>query len=95
MSKYSDRTYQNKRAALRRQARKNDLPCTICGHKIDYDLAWPHPMSFSADHVQPISKGGRLYGDLTPVHMACNSRRGNRELGALKQIKKPKTSRDW
>ncbi|MDR1266596.1 MAG: HNH endonuclease [Propionibacteriaceae bacterium] len=52
--------------------------CWICGRAIDYTLPPRHTMGFTADHVEPRSLGGDLYGELRPAHRACNSRRGNR-----------------
>ncbi|MFE0875362.1 HNH endonuclease [Streptomyces smyrnaeus] len=56
------------------------LPCWICGHNIDYQLDARHPLSFTLDHLVPLSKGG---GRLDPAnarsaHRRCNSARGNR-----------------
>tara|TARA_R110002020_G_scaffold335482_1_gene550616 strand:- start:83 stop:304 length:222 start_codon:yes stop_codon:yes gene_type:complete len=47
---------QRKRDRARIAATKAD--CHICGKPIDYTIKWPDPMSFEADHVEPISKGG-------------------------------------
>lgn len=91
----NDQAYVRKREALRRQARKNDTPCHICGHRIDYDLPWKHPQSFTADHIDPVAKGGSMTGQLAPAHRACNSRRGTKDIGALKRAKQPRTSREW
>nr|WP_265087383.1 HNH endonuclease [Nanchangia anserum] len=35
-------------------------------------------MSFTADHVHELAKGGHLLGELKPAHRSCNSRRSNR-----------------
>lgn len=71
-SKYNDRRYRARAAALRRKR----LPCWICHRPIDYKAPWKHPMSFTADHVTPMAHGGNLYGELKPAHRGCNSRRG-------------------
>jgi 5-methylcytosine-specific restriction endonuclease McrA len=69
------RGYRRRRDRLRRQANT----CWLCGKPIDAELQAPHPMSFSADHVRPLSKGGDLLGELRPAHRSCNQRRGNRD----------------
>lgn len=64
--------YQRARATLRAQR----IPtCYRCGRLIRYDLAWPHPLAFSADHEPPVA----LVGDhlnLVPAHARCQSRQG-------------------
>lgn len=67
--------------------------CWICGHEIDVRLPAKDPMSFTVDHVIPVSLGGPLrdVAYLRPAHRRCNSRRGNRvAFGPL-----PPTSRRW
>ncbi|MEU8270145.1 HNH endonuclease [Sphaerisporangium sp. NPDC049002] len=66
--------------------------CWLCGHAIDLTLPAAHPMSWTADHVDPISRGGaprdpRL---LKPAHRRCNSKRGNRT-----PVPAFRTSRAW
>jgi 5-methylcytosine-specific restriction endonuclease McrA len=55
------------------------LPCWICRKPIDYSLQWPHPRSFSADHVIELDRGGDLTdpANLRPSCLRCNIRRGN------------------
>lgn len=90
-----DRTYRAKRDALRRQAKRNNTPCHLCGKPIDFTLDWKHPMAFTADHLEAIAAGGRMLGDLAPAHRSCNSRRGKKPLGTTKRASPPKTSRQW
>lgn len=85
-----DKEYRRRCAALRKLRR----PCHICGQPIDYSLPYTDPMSFTADHIEPRSLGGSLYGELKPAHRACNSRRGNRT-GYRPTVKPPVTSRAW
>jgi 5-methylcytosine-specific restriction endonuclease McrA len=56
------------------------MPCWICGHSIDPDLDSRHPMSFTLDHLIPLSKGGDLLdpANARSAHRRCNSARGNR-----------------
>lgn len=70
--------YKRQRNRLLNQVRRNHLVCWICGGDIDVTLDRRDPMSFTADHVQPLSEGGHLVrNELRPAHMRCNSRRGN------------------
>lgn len=69
----TSRAYRRKVAALRDEGR----PCWLCGEPIDYRLQWPHPMSFSADHVKALNNGGSLWGELQPAHLAHNSARSD------------------
>ncbi|MBP2211096.1 hypothetical protein JOJ87_001440 [Rhodococcus ruber] len=73
MSRTGDSTYRRKRARILRGA----VECWICGETIDPSLPYPHPMSGSADHVQPVSLGGDNLGELRPSHLRCNLRRSN------------------
>lgn len=77
-------------ANLRMQRR----PCHLCQQAIDYRLRYPHPDSFSVDHVVPLSEAPHLAEDpanLAASHLRCNVSRGARDpkptLGA--------TSRQW
>lgn len=67
-------------------------PCARCGHNIDPNLDARHPMSFTLDHIVPLSKGGSLLdpANARPMHRRCNSARGNRT--APQPLK---TSRRW
>lgn len=65
-----------RRAAAR--LRRNSDVCWICGGDIDPDLPYTDPMSFTADHVNPVSLGGHRLGEMRAAHRSCNSRRGNR-----------------
>lgn len=78
------RAYRRKQAALKRRTAIEDLPCGYgstdgwgCGGHIDTTLPRTHRMSFTADHDTAIDNGGRLLGELVPMHMACNSRKNN------------------
>ena len=64
-------------ANLRAQRR----PCWLCGQPIRYDLAWPHPDSFSTDHVAELVNHPELAEDptnLRAAHLLCNTSRGAR-----------------
>ncbi|MFE7354381.1 HNH endonuclease [Streptomyces sp. NPDC057543] len=72
--------------------RAQHLPCWLCGHNIDGTLNAKHSMSFTLDHLVPLSKGGDLLdpANARPAHRRCNSKRGNRT-----SIKQPRASRRW
>jgi len=53
--------------------------CGLCDTAVDNELAYPHPMSASLDHVQPLSKGGsHTWENLQLAHLTCNVSKGNR-----------------
>jgi len=54
------------------------LRCHICGREIDPALHFPHPGSWSVDHVVPISQGGADDdGNVDGSHLACNQTKGD------------------
>ncbi|MFJ6810644.1 HNH endonuclease [Streptomyces anulatus] len=70
------RPYRRLVAALKAQGD----PCARCGHNIDPTLDARHPLSFTLDHVVPLSRGGDLLdpANARAMHRRCNSQRGNR-----------------
>ena len=88
MSRTDDATYRRNRAALRAKR----LPCWLCGKPIRYDLKAPHPLSFSADHVDPVARGGHNHGELKPAHLGCNKKRSAKRREDTDILK---TSREW
>lgn len=57
------------------------LPCWICGHEINPRLDSRHRLSFTLDHVIPVSKRPDLLLDRAnarPAHRACNSSKGDK-----------------
>lgn len=53
--------------------------CGICGDSIDAALKRPDPLSFSIDHILPISLGGADCAEnVQAAHLACNVKKGNR-----------------
>lgn len=74
VSRTSDPNYIRNRNRLKR---RRYLVCWLCGDSIDKRLEYPHPYSFSADHVDPVSRGGSNAGELRPAHLRCNQSRGN------------------
>jgi 5-methylcytosine-specific restriction endonuclease McrA len=70
------------------------LPCWICGHPINPRLDTRHRLSFTLDHVLPVSKRPDLLLDRAnarPAHRACNSSKGNRTAARPQQ----RASRRW
>jgi 5-methylcytosine-specific restriction endonuclease McrA len=58
---------------------REESVCVLCGELVDKALSWPHPMSASVDHTDPVSLGGALLdrANLGLAHLSCNSRKGN------------------
>ena len=81
------------RRALRSRLRAEGRPCWICvaagrAGTIDYSLPFPHPHSFVADELVPVSRhelGGYPtpqaaaldYANLAAAHKCCNEWRSN------------------
>lgn len=66
--------------------------CHLCGKPIDKALEFPHPYSFSVDHIEPLSHGGaeRARSNLAACHLRCNQSKGNRG-----HAEPPPRSQDW
>lgn len=67
--------------------------CWICrafgrDDRIDYGLPARDPMSFSADHLVPVAKGGAVYDDanLEAAHLRCNEWRRDRSVAEVLAI---------
>ncbi|MCP2324927.1 5-methylcytosine-specific restriction endonuclease McrA [Hamadaea flava] len=52
--------------------------CVHCRQPIDPALRSPHPLSFTIEHVVPISQGGLALNpaNCLPAHRRCNEKRG-------------------
>lgn len=60
-------------------AKRDKWRCQLCRKKVNQDLAYPHPMSWSLDHVIPLSLGGEhSYANAQLAHLACNIRKRNK-----------------
>ena len=81
------REWQKRTAAMKSHAKKNNLPCWICGEAILFDVEYTHPLSFTADHTEEIAAGGAVLrgARLEPAHRSCNSRRSNTREARLRQ----------
>jgi hypothetical protein len=66
---------------LREEVRARRANCCRCHQPIDYDLAFPHPWSFSVDHwPHPLSTHPWLAEDpanLRAAHLKCNQNAGD------------------
>ncbi|MGX9887337.1 HNH endonuclease [Streptomyces sp. NPDC002276] len=66
---------------LCKQQKALGLPCWICGYNIPTEVdGRRHPMAFTLDHYEPLTKGGSLLhpANARSAHRRCNSARGNR-----------------
>lgn len=73
-------THNWRRIVAAQKARR--LPCFHCGQPIDYDKPYPHPSSFTADHLKPRLKYPELAedpGNVVSSHARCNWSKGDRE----------------
>lgn len=55
-------------------------PCHLCSEPIDYRLAYPHPFSWSLDHLVPVKENPALLMDrenFRASHLDCNVGRGS------------------
>lgn len=68
-------------------------PCWICGHNIPANVDARHPLSFTLDHLVPLSRGGNLLdpANARSAHRRCNSARGNRTASRPQE----RASRRW
>lgn len=50
--------------------------CHICSGVVDLSVPYPHPQSFTVDHVIPISKGGPdIPANVATSHWICNKQK--------------------
>jgi 5-methylcytosine-specific restriction endonuclease McrA len=61
--------------------------CYLCNQAIDYDLSRPNQMSFSIDHIIPISKGGDDTPDnVASSHLSCNQSKHTKVIDRLTNL---------
>ena len=96
------RSNGHRRNQLIRRLRAEGRPCWICqamgkSGVIDYSLRFPHPFSFEADELVPVSKwreGGYEspeacaldYKNLAATHRCCNEWRSNKAVDEVMRI---------
>lgn len=72
------RAYRRAQAALKRRAKAQNVPCSVCGEAIDYDGDPQGRRSFTADHPVALKNGGSLVGqELVVMCRSCNARKGD------------------
>jgi len=77
---YADTRYRQ----ARNQLKKTDTICHGCGYPIDMQIPYPHPLSWSADHIipkslLPIGDIRRWHiSNLQAMHLIHNQSRGNK-----------------
>ena len=61
------------------KSRPDGWMCCRCHGAIDPGLRWPHPRSWSLDHLVPLAHGGPLLdpSNAAAAHLSCNSKHGN------------------
>ena len=75
--------YRAKCAVARNPDGSTGAPCIIDGEPIDYNLQYPHPLSWSLEHLISVKDHPELLLDQNnwaSSHFACNSMRGPEEL---------------
>lgn len=93
---YDDKRYRAMREVLKRTS--NNI-CHVCKHPIDLQLKYPHPLSWSCDHVIPRSSltadDPRQWhiSNAVPAHLFCNESRGAKPIEPTSHIQE--TSIDW
>jgi 5-methylcytosine-specific restriction endonuclease McrA len=55
--------------------------CGICGLPVNKKLKWPHPLSPTVDHIDPVSKGGASLdmGNMQLAHWICNRKKSDKQ----------------
>jgi hypothetical protein len=71
VSRTSNPRYQRARQRLKRSA--DGDTCWQCSGFIDQELKWPHPDSWTADHVTQLKDGGSNTGRSCPPTGAATS----------------------
>jgi hypothetical protein len=75
--------YRAKCAVQRNPDGSIGAPCVIDGEPIDYNLQYPHPLSWSLEHTIAVKDHPELLMDRNnwaSAHFACNSMKGPEQL---------------
>lgn len=77
----SGKRYQQFKARIRATHAAMALPCRLCTDPINYRLQYPHPRSWSLDHILAVHEGGAVFDprNTQPSHLHCNLSRGATE----------------
>lgn len=79
-----DTEYIKNRKVLKREAEEHGSYCYMCGEQIDMDLKFPHPRSWSCQHIVPRARGGSSeLSNLDSAHKLCQDREGNAIAGTV------------
>lgn len=71
----------------RKSLQLEQAPCALCGLPINYDLKYPNPWSFTADHIIPVIRGGKSGKDnIQAAHFRCNRLKGTRMQLTVREI---------
>lgn len=65
---------------FREKCSRENHACALCSLDIDYRLKYPHPMSWSCDHIVPVKEKPSLLmdiGNLQASHLECNYHKGS------------------
>lgn len=75
----NDHLYRKNAAALKQHCKDHGTPCSLCGQPFNWELRFPHPMSYTTHHKIPRSKGGNpdTLDNMAPAHNTCNRARSN------------------
>lgn len=91
----------HRRDKAREWLKAQHRPCWICQAfgrpgDIDYNLPPGHPMSFEADEIIPVSKGGDPCDtrNLDAAHRRCNQWRGNKSVETVYRMAKFKKRKE-
>lgn len=66
--------------------------CHLCQKEIDVRLRYPHPGSYTVDHVVPVNRGGALLdaANLRPAHLGCNAAKQDRPVTVVEAPFRPR-----
>jgi len=95
MGSHNSQLYRNNRNAIKQRVAKTGEPCHLCGMPIDLNAGKAEPLSFTVDHVIPVSAGGTdLMNNLVPAHFKCNRIKSD-QVVVGKPKKGSKATRKW
>ena len=76
----------------RRIIAKDQPPCHVCGNDIHYQAHHLDPLSFTIDHITPISRGGSdTLDNIAAAHRKCNRDKSDKIAAGVDFV----TERSW